>query len=92
MGVQEWRAELLEPRSESREDFTKFVSSLALSVHVEAALSHVIDPTSVAVQVGDIKRPFWMGHMTLNVWMGHMTLSVWPCGFSMKALNVHVIV
>ena len=51
VGVQEWRAELLEPKSDNREDFSKFVSSLALSVHVNASLSHVTDPASIAIQV-----------------------------------------
>ena len=51
MSVRECGAELLEPQSSSRDDFLKFVSSLALSVHVEAALSNVEDPTSVAILV-----------------------------------------
>ena len=53
--VQEWNVDLLEPKDENCEDFIKFVASLAHSVHVEAVLSHVTDPTSVNVQVGNIE-------------------------------------
>ncbi len=49
--IREWKAELLEPRSGNCEDFVKFVSSLALSVHVAASLSHVTDHTHIAIQV-----------------------------------------
>ena len=51
LGVKECEAELLEPQGVSHEDFIKFVSSLALSVHVEAALKNAGDPTSIAVLV-----------------------------------------
>lgn len=52
LSVKECQAELLEPQDSSRDDFIKFVSSLALSVHVEACLSHMEDPFSVAILVG----------------------------------------
>ena len=53
--VRECEAELLEPREFSREDFIKFVSSLALSVHVEASLKSVVVPTSVAILVSNFR-------------------------------------
>ena len=49
--MKESEAELLEPQSSSREDFIKFVSSLALSVHVDASLRNVVDPDSLAILV-----------------------------------------
>ena len=49
--VRQTHGELLEPQSVSCDDYTKFVSSLALSVHVEALLSDVNLWESVAVQV-----------------------------------------
>ena len=51
VGVREWKAQIKEPRSDNKEDFAKFVSSLALSVHVTASLSHVTDYSSIAIQV-----------------------------------------
>ena len=49
--VKECEAELLEPQDSSREDYIKFVSSLALSVHVDACLRNIEDPASVAILV-----------------------------------------
>jgi len=51
VGVREWKAQITEPRNDNKEDFAKFVSSLALSVHVTASLSHVADYSSIAIQV-----------------------------------------
>ena len=45
------RAEILEPKKLSQDNFTKFVSSLALSVHVSAALYSVTLGNKIAVQV-----------------------------------------
>lgn len=45
------RAEILEPKTLSQDNFTKFVSSLALSVHVSAALYSVTQGNKIAVQV-----------------------------------------
>ena len=49
--MKECGAEILEPQSCSSDDFLKFVSSLALSVHVEASLCNVDDPSTVAILV-----------------------------------------
>ncbi len=61
LGVRECSAELLEPQPFGREDFIKFVSSLALSVHVEASLRNVEEPTSVAILVGVACMGVWCG-------------------------------
>ena len=45
------RAEILEPKKLSQDNFTKFVSSLALSVHIGAALYSVTLGNKIAVQV-----------------------------------------
>ena len=49
--MRQTHGELIEPQSVSCDDYTKFVSSLALSVHVEAVLSDINMWESVAVQV-----------------------------------------
>ena len=49
--VKECKAEVLEPQNSNQEDVTKFVSSLALSVHVEASLTNVEDSSNLAIQV-----------------------------------------
>lgn len=46
------RAKVLEPRDFSQDDFTKFVSSLALSVQVSAALYSVASWDRISIQVG----------------------------------------
>ena len=45
---------MLEPQGFSREDFLRFVSSLALEVHVEASLNNIEDPSTVAIQVSNV--------------------------------------
>ena len=49
--VRQCRAELHEPQDVSRDDFTKFVSTLALSTHVNASLTNVDEYDRIAVQV-----------------------------------------
>jgi hypothetical protein len=49
--VRQCRAELHEPQDVSRDDFTKFVSTLALSTHVNASLTNVDEYDRVAIQV-----------------------------------------
>ena len=49
--VRQCLAELHEPQDFSLDDFTKFVSTLALSTHVNASLSNVDNYTRIAIQV-----------------------------------------
>ena len=49
--VRQCRAEVHEPQDVSRDDFTKFVSTLALSTHVNASLTNVDDYNRIAIQV-----------------------------------------
>ena len=49
--VRQCQAELHEPQDVSRNDFTKFVSALALSSHVNASLTNVDNYDKIAVQV-----------------------------------------
>ena len=49
--VRQCRAELHEPQDVSRDDFTKFVSTLALSTHVNASLTNVDEYDRIAIQV-----------------------------------------
>ncbi len=67
--VRECRGVLLEPQNHNREDFLKFISSLALEVHVEASLSNIEDPSTVAIQVSvcydHVSRPHdWMSRVS----------------------------
>ena len=49
--VRQCQAELHEPQNVSRDDFTKFVSTLALSTHVNASLTNVDEYDRIAIQV-----------------------------------------
>ena len=49
--VKQCRAVLNEPQECGREDFTKFVATLALSVNVDASLHHVECSDDIAIQV-----------------------------------------
>ena len=52
--VKQSSAELLEPPEVSRDDYLKFVSSLALSIDVDACLRSVSSLDKVAIQVSFI--------------------------------------
>ena len=52
--VRQCRAELHEPQDVSRDDFTKFVSTLALSTHVNASLTNVDEYDRIAIQVSEV--------------------------------------
>ena len=49
--VRQCRVELRDPQNFSQDDVSKFVASLALSVHVEATLHSVSQLDRIAVQV-----------------------------------------
>ena len=51
--MRQCRAELHEPQDVSRDDFTKFVSTLALSTHVNASLTNVDEYDRIAIQVSE---------------------------------------
>ena len=54
--MRQCRAELHEPQDVSRDDFTKFVSTLALSTHVNASLTNVDEYDRIAIQVRERER------------------------------------
>ena len=47
-------AELTDPQNFSRDDFTRFVSTLALPVHVAASLTNIENWKQMAIQVSSI--------------------------------------
>ena len=51
LAVRQCKADIQQPTDSSKDDFTKFVASLALSVPVKASLHDLADSEKVAIQV-----------------------------------------